>query len=414
MNVHVPAYWKAIKYQLNDPLYKNSIFMFVAKALLAAGGFIFWMLAARLYSVEEVGVAVALISSVSVINMLSLLGFENSVIRFFSLHDTNKIINTSMMIVAVSSFAIGVAYCISMVFIPSNLSLIGNPAYLLVYIAFVVVSSVIMITGNAFIAMRKTGYYLVQNAITASRIVLLVPLMFIGSFGIITATLISALLGLVFATYILSKFVKIDFRVDREFIDRSFRFSSGNYFSTLFYEVPYYLLPLLVLHMLGEADAAKYYIAFSIGSLLLQLNNTVGTSLFVEGSNGEGMRKNVIKSAVAIYAVMVPAFVAIFFFGSSLLGLYGGRYAEALDLLKLVGISAFFQVIYILFITVKRVSMGIRSIVLLNLLQFVLAMALSYALIPIFGVNGVGYALIGTFVVLDLIVLGIVKKEGWI
>jgi O-antigen/teichoic acid export membrane protein len=403
-----------IKYQLNDPLYINSIFIFASRTLLMAVGFFFWIIAARLYSVDEIGIAVALISSAAIINLLSLLGFENSIIRFFSAYDTRKIINTSIIIVGAASLFIGLGYAVTMALISSNLSLIGNPANLAVFIGFVVLSSVALVVGNVFIAMRKTGYYLLQNFIISSRIILLVPLLFLGSFGIISSTLVAYVLAFAFIVFILGKFVKLDFKVDREYIGRSLKFSSANYVGTLLAEVPYLVLPIMVLHILGEAGAAKYYIAFSLGSILMQITYTVSTSLFVEGSRGESMRKNVIKSFVAIYSLMVPAFVFIFFFGNAVLGLYGNQYTDTLDLLKLVAASGFFYTIYSVFCAIKRVTMGIRSIVLLNLIMFVLSLALSYVLMPVYGITGVGYALIITFVILDVIVLGIVKMEGWI
>jgi O-antigen/teichoic acid export membrane protein len=146
----------------------------------------------------------------------------------------------------------------------------------------------------------------------------------------------------------------------------------------------------------------------------MQITYMVSTSLFVEGSRREGMQRNVIKSFAAVYALMVPAFVFIFFFGNTVLSLYGNQYTDTFDLLKLVAASGFFYTVYSVFCAIKRVTMGIRSIVLLNLLMFVLSLVLSYFLMQVYGVTGVGYAPIITFVILDVIVLGIVKLEGWI
>ncbi len=57
--------------KFNDPLYKNSIFL-IASSLLGAGtGFVFWVIAARFYSAEDVGFASAIVSAMSV-SVLSL------------------------------------------------------------------------------------------------------------------------------------------------------------------------------------------------------------------------------------------------------------------------------------------------------------------------------------------------------
>lgn len=45
-----------VKYA-RDPLYKNSVFMMLSSVTNAGFGFFFWMIAARLYSAEDVGLA---------------------------------------------------------------------------------------------------------------------------------------------------------------------------------------------------------------------------------------------------------------------------------------------------------------------------------------------------------------------
>jgi O-antigen/teichoic acid export membrane protein len=63
----------------------------------AGCGFFFWIIAARFYSVEQVGLATALISSLGLVILFSRLGFDSSVIRFFSSEDRGKIISTSLI-----------------------------------------------------------------------------------------------------------------------------------------------------------------------------------------------------------------------------------------------------------------------------------------------------------------------------
>lgn len=74
---------KRILSQVRDPLYKNSFFIMLSSITNAGFGFFFWMIAARLYSAEDVGIATALWSSLTLILLLSRLGFDFSLIRFF-------------------------------------------------------------------------------------------------------------------------------------------------------------------------------------------------------------------------------------------------------------------------------------------------------------------------------------------
>ena len=81
------------------------------------------------------------------------------------------------------------------------------------------------------------------------------------------------------------KGLKLNFlAVNREFIEKSLKFSLGSCLSNNLYEAPGLILPIMVLHMLGEGAAAKYYIAFMLGNLAIIIPMALSMALFVEGS----------------------------------------------------------------------------------------------------------------------------------
>ena len=57
---------------LNDPLYKNAYFLMLSSVTSAGAGFFFWLIVARFYSTEEVGLASAIIAAMGLISMFSL------------------------------------------------------------------------------------------------------------------------------------------------------------------------------------------------------------------------------------------------------------------------------------------------------------------------------------------------------
>ena len=81
--ITIPKTRRELKQYLADPLYKNSFFLVLSRVINVACGFFFWMIAARLYSVEDVGLATALISSLGLVILFSRFGFDFSLIRFF-------------------------------------------------------------------------------------------------------------------------------------------------------------------------------------------------------------------------------------------------------------------------------------------------------------------------------------------
>ena len=184
--------------------------------------------------------------------------------------------------------------------------------------------------------------------------------------------------------------------------------------SNVLFAAPTLILPLLILNLLGGAEAAKYYIAFAIGNLVLIVPSALSTSLFVEGSHGESLRKNVIKAGMGICAFLIPAATFIYLFGDLLLGLFGGDYLEAFELLRILVLSSFFVAVYSLFIPIQNVRMRVESIVKLNFIRFLLLLGLSYVFVLEFGIVGVGYAWIITYGLMGLGIVWLVKRAGWV
>ena len=85
---------KFYNYLANDSLYRNSIFLMLSTGMMAVFGFFFWIINARLYSAEQVGIGTTLISIMTLISSFSLLGLGNSLIKYLPTSDKkNKKIN---------------------------------------------------------------------------------------------------------------------------------------------------------------------------------------------------------------------------------------------------------------------------------------------------------------------------------
>ncbi len=407
--------FRAIAVLANDPLYRNSFFMAFSSVFSAGCGFFFWMIAARLYTVEQVGLATALISSLSLVILFSRLGFDFSIIRFISSENKGKVISTSLIITTAASILVGAIFILLADILSLSMLFLKEPGYALAFMLIGAVNSAASVTGNAFVADRKADYYFLQNLFMALRIPALVPLAFLGVFGIFGSVGLGFLVASFFGLMILHRCIKtIRPQVDLDFIRRSFRFSSWNYASSILSVAPILIIPLMVLNMLGEAEAAKYYIAFAIGNLVLIIPNSLGTSLFVEGSHGEGLKKSVLRAGGTSFTILVPSVLVLFFFGDRLLKLLKGEYMEAFDLLRIIALSSFPVAVYSLFVPIQNLRMRVESIVKLNALRCILLLGLSYVLMQRYGILGVGYAWMATYGVIVVIVGWYAWRVGWI
>ena len=67
---------------LKISLYRNAIYLMLNSAMYALTGFFFWIVAARLYPAEVVGLASSTIAAIGLLSLLSTLGLDYGLLRF--------------------------------------------------------------------------------------------------------------------------------------------------------------------------------------------------------------------------------------------------------------------------------------------------------------------------------------------
>lgn len=400
-----------IRKYIRDPLFRNSLFIILASVLGSASGFVFWMIAAKIYPKEDVGVATALISSLYLVILVSGFGLGQSLIRSFPERNKGKVFGTSAIITTLFAVLFGAIFIVGVDLWAPGLHQLRQYAF--PYLLFLAANSIVLLIGNAFIALRKTEYYLLQSLLMGSRIVFLMPLLFLGTLGIFSSIGASFVVTLIFSLFLLV--VKLRIKpagMDRGFLRDSFHFSIGNHVATLLMKSPLYILPVMVLNTLGAEEAAHYYVVFAISSLLFIIPSALGTSLFVEGSHGEVLKKAVLKSFFAMFLLLIPAVIVLYFFGELVLELLGKDYAAGgLNLLRLMALSSFFVGICQIYSSIKRIQKDMKGLILLGALIFVLLLGLSYTLMPKLGLLGIGYAWMISYGVGSLVV-AVFAKSG--
>jgi O-antigen/teichoic acid export membrane protein len=402
-----------IIYSIRNPLYVNSFFLVASRLLNLGGGFVFWLLAAKYYSIENIGTSTTLISSLSLIILISAVGFDFSLIRYINLVDQRKAIETSITITTIFAIIITVLYLLFIDLIAEDLAFILHPIYSILFIAFASFNSLFLISGASLKATREVKYFFYQNVILNLRIIFLIPLSEFGSFGIVAAFGLATIFSSLYALFLIRKKTDIGFSIDKQYLKKSFYFSSANYLSNILNTLPSLVFPILILNTFNETETAKYYIAFAIGNLPLIVADALGTSLFIQGSHGENLRKNTIKSVITIYLLLTPTIIFLYCFGDLVLGIYGEKYINAYNLLKILAITCFFIPVYSIFIPIQNIRMKTKSVFKLNILKFVLLMTLSYFLLIKYGIVGIGYSWLITHIILSFSIALIIKSNSW-
>ena len=158
----------------HESLLRNSVYLMASTGVLSLFGFLFWVVNARLFSAEEVGFATTLISVMNLISMLSLVGFNASLVRFLPQNRRpNEMISSALTIVMLTSLALAAGFVVFIPLLSPRLAFVQSSALTIgLFVLFSILSSLNTLTDSVFLAHRRAHFILIINSIfSASRLV---------------------------------------------------------------------------------------------------------------------------------------------------------------------------------------------------------------------------------------------------
>jgi len=413
-----------IKQHLQDPLYKNAYFLMVREAATAVLGLVFWIVVARFYPPDEVGLAVALISAMGLLIVFSKLGLGFGLMRYLATAaDKKGTINTCLTISGLFSFLLAIIFVAGLGFwSPALVFVQRDSAILLLFIILAPIYSILTLQGNAFVGMRSAKFSFTQATILSTlRIPLPIALVSFGVLGIFCSWGISLCVALIIASFLFLPRVVAEYypapTIKKTIVNEMMHFSAGNYVIEIFEWAPGFLLPVIVINVMSAKMSAYFYMAWAIAVLLFSIPRSITTSLLAEGShNPDRFRRDVIRAIKFTMILIIPAIVGILILGDKLLFLFGSEYFQnGLRLLWILALSGIPVAITAGYATVKRVHLKISFIIPLFAFIAIGTLGLSYILMVNMGLLGIGIAWIAIQIIAAAAVGWLViRKEKWL
>lgn len=386
--------------------FRNSIFILLGSLSVAGFGFIFWTLVARLFPATNVGLATTLLSMSSLISLISLAGFDVAFIRFLPhARDKSSYINSGSIIVSIISIVASLIVLTFLVIGGGELApILHDPMNWVWFCIFTWLSSLNLLTNAPFLASRRASFVFYISTIF-SVIKVGLPLLVIGgsAMAIFNVAGIAQLIGTVLSYAALMRYLdyKPTLRVDRTILKKTRRYTFSVYVASLLNLLPPTILPLLITNSLGSAQAAYYYMAFTIATVLYTIAYSAMQSAFAEGSHETDMiHDHIVKGLRQTALLMVPAAALLFFGAPLLLHIFGGDYStHGAPLLQLFAVGSIFVAIYSALGSLFKITHMMTSLVLMNILYLVTILLVSVWLIQPLGITAIGWAwIIGNLV----------------
>jgi O-antigen/teichoic acid export membrane protein len=372
-----------------DSLFRNSFYLMLNTGIQAVFGFFFWLIAAHIYNATDVGLATSLISAASLTAVFSMLGFNNVIVRFLPTSQRkNEQLSTAFTLSAVASILAAVIFLLWAVSTRSPIIQASHLVFLtILFIIYVFVVTINSLVESAFIAYRNTLYILIKNLVlSALKLALIFFVVRLGYIGIVSSTVAATLVALLLGYFwLMSRFsYRPTIAIDKETIHETKNFAMGNYFGTLFGVLPSMTLVLIVVSRLSAQDAAFFYIPSMIITVLNVIPSSTAQSLFAEVSHDEaGLIKYFKNSLKHLFALLIPAVIAIWILGGYVLHFFGPGYAaagtEPLQILALAGLIAAANYLGDTLLNIKKMS---TMYVVMNALNSIAIVVPAYIVAP--------------------------------
>ncbi len=387
---------------LGVSLFRNATYVLVGTAVISATGFVFWILAARLYPVEVVGVGSAIISALGLMAIFPELGLATGLVRFLpgAGRDGNDMVNSCFTLSGLASLAIALVFVAGLhVWLPALLVVREHPVFLAAFLVFAVATALQPLANAVFLTRLSARLIFFTDAIAGVvrlPLVAVLALFFAGAFGLLAAKGVAVAVAVLVGVLWLLPRVQQGYRPVPKLrigiLKELRRYAAGNYAAGVLLEMLPLVLPLVVLSVLGAQMNAYFYIAWAIAVKLAVIPAAVFNSLFAEGSNDEAsIRTNTSKSLRFTLLLLLPLIVVVLVFSEKLLLLFGQAYSEnSATLLRVVVAATIPWGFNYLYISIERVRKNTRGIITVTAAATCLSLALSYILMRSAGLVGVG------------------------
>lgn len=383
-----------------DSLFRNSIYLMASTGVLAGCGFFFWILTARLYSTAEIGLATALISATVLLSNFSLLGVNTALVRFLPQdRRPDRSISTALAVVSLATLAMSAVYLLLLPLLnPRIADVLSHPLQAGFFLLFMLAVSANTLTDSVFVARRASGYNLIVYTVFGLlKLILPVFLVTLGAFGIFFSYSASVVVALLLSLWFMVRRFGIRLRpaLDKGAIRAWSGYSFGTYFANFLSGVPTLMMPSIIIARLGPEPAAFFYVSAMIGELLHIIPSASTQSMLAESAHdADAVRAHTKKTLRTVYALTLPAVLAVMILGPLVLYLFGAEYArEGGWVVRLLALSMLFVGINLVGETILHIYGRIRPLIAINAFYVAVTVAFAFALSS-YGLIGAALALL--------------------
>jgi O-antigen/teichoic acid export membrane protein len=395
----------ALGAHLRIPLYREGYALVLNSAVVSVFGVVYWLVAARHYSPQILGLNAAAISAMMFLAGVAQLNLMSALTRFIPIAGpkSTRFVLTSYLVSIAAASGVVLVFLVGLESWAPELGFLSStPGFVLWFIAATMAWCVFNLQDSALIGLRAAVFVPIENLIySVAKIVLLVA--FVGAsphYGIFASWTAALLLSLVAVNLLIFKrLLPRHMERSRESVWSPTRrqlvtFVSADYLGSLFWLASTTLMPVIIVAVEGATANAYFSLAWMIALPLYAVAASTGSSLVVTASRDEQNLPSYARQVLTqTAAIVIPLALVLAATAPLVLRLFGAEYGEhSSTTLVLLALSAIPNIVNMLYVSVYRVQRRMSRVVMVLGVLCGLAMVLGIVLLATMGVTGVGLA----------------------
>ncbi|GAA4110863.1 hypothetical protein GCM10023067_08560 [Aminobacter aganoensis] len=384
-------------------LLRNGYALIANSGLSAVLGLAFWFLAARYCSQEAIGLGGAITATIVNLSNAAQLNFGNLLVRFVPTigNRSGRLILFAYATSVVASVIVAAVFLLVVgAFMPKLDVLTDSVGVIAWFVATVAIWSVFALQDSALSGLRQSIWVPVSKTIyQVVKIAMLVPLALVGlGWEAIALSWTAPVLVFVLAVnllifrHLLPKAGPGDPRLfDRRAMARFF---GWDYIGSVSMMVAWTATPLIVLNLVGAAESASFFVAWTIFTSLYYVGSSMGLSLLAEGASDSGrLRTLAADAAVMSVLPLLGLVVLMLVFAHPVMSVFGAAYAaEGASILRVFTITSVVSAVLSIYLSIARTKGWMRSVAAVEVSLMVLALGAGAVLVRLQGPIGMAHA----------------------
>ena len=392
---------------LRTPLYRNAYALMLTVVTTSGLGIVYWVLAARYYPIEVVGLNSAIIAAMTFVAGVSQRSLISALVRFIPQagRATTKLILYSYLLSILGTLIVAPIFLLGLSIWSPQLSDLGTDLGLAAW--FVLASMIwclFTLQDSALTGLREAIWIPLENTIFAIvklglLVLFAVAIPYYGIFASWTIPVALTLLPVNFLIFrrLIPRHIEatrgqaLPLR-PRQIID----YMGGDYLAGIFSLASTTLLPVLVATKAGASANAHFYLAWLVANSLQLITTNMAMSLTVEAAADETkLADYTYRTFIHIARLLIPVVAIMLVVAPFVLRIFGTSYAdEGATLLRLLTLATIPQMVNAVYMGMARVQRRMTSIVVVQVALCVGTLGLSYLLLGTYDIATVGWAVL--------------------